>query len=195
MGYLLAIASLICAAIAIVSFDHGVHASFRITDRQRVVLYAFDGRARFFWFQPSEPDVLVIPYRNPPSILVTRGSDYPSGTPPGNQFPLSRRFGRRRDVWFTEIRNAPRVSAFTLQFNVDAGIPASDTKPAIPVKLNYARFPMWLPTGLLLAPPVLVVLTGPMRERRRRRRNHCQLCGYNLHGLQEPRCPECGSFA
>ena len=194
IGYLLALASVACAVVAIVSYDHGVHATWNVTARQRLVFYVFDGRARIFWFRLSDPEVLVIPYRNPPSIMATRRSDYPTGTPEGSDFPLVRRFGRR-EVWYTEIRNAPRVSAFTLQFNIDAGIPPSDSRPAIPVQLNYARFPMWLPTTLLLALPVLVVLTGPLRERRRQRRNHCQLCGYNLHGLQEPRCPECGSEA
>jgi len=195
IGYFLALASVACAVICMVSYDHAVCGTWDVTGRQRLVFYVYDGRARIFWFRLSDPEVLVIAYRNPPAIMTTRRSDYPEGTPEGNDVPLVRRFGRRRDFWYTEIRNAPRVSAFTLQFNIDAGIPASDTKPAIPVQLNYVRFPMWVPTTLLLGVPVLVVLTGPWRERRRQRRHQCQLCGYNLHGLQEPRCPECGNFA
>lgn len=195
IGYVFALASVACAAVAIVSFDHAVHATWRLTERQQLVFYVYDGRARIFWFRASDPDVMIVAYRNPPSIMATRRSDYPAGTPETSDVPLARRFGRRRDFWFTNIMNSPRVSAFTLQFNVDAPIPASDTKPAIPVQINYVRFPMWLPTTFFLGLPVLVVLTGPWRERRRQRRNQCQLCGYSLHGLQEPRCPECGSFA
>ena len=50
-------------------------------------------------------------------------------------------------------------------------------------------YPLWpllpvvgLPTGLLLW----------LDRRRRIPPGHCQRCAYNLTGLPEPRCPECG---
>lgn len=34
-----------------------------------------------------------------------------------------------------------------------------------------------------------------LRPRRFHRPGHCTHCGYSLHGLPEPRCPECGARA
>ncbi len=50
--------------------------------------------------------------------------------------------------------------------------------------------PLWLLLLVLAAP------TAYLWHRDRRFRfpsGHCQQCGYNLHGLTEPRCPECGT--
>ena len=40
--------------------------------------------------------------------------------------------------------------------------------------------------------PALAFIRGPLRRWRRRKRGLCIHCGYNLTGLTEPRCPECG---
>ena len=53
--------------------------------------------------------------------------------------------------------------------------------------------PLWLPFALLAAYPVIAFVRGPLRRYRRRKRNQCAHCGYNLTGLPEPRCPECGN--
>jgi len=37
-----------------------------------------------------------------------------------------------------------------------------------------------------------IVFPRPLRRRSRRKRGLCVACGYNLKGLPEPRCPECG---
>ena len=41
--------------------------------------------------------------------------------------------------------------------------------------------------------PGICFVRGPVRRWHRRRRNRCVRCGYNLTGLTEPRCPECGN--
>ena len=55
---------------------------------------------------------------------------------------------------------------------------------------------IWGCAGLLSFLLVLICLSGfPIRQIRRRfavPSGHCRACGYNLHGLSEPRCPECG---
>lgn len=53
--------------------------------------------------------------------------------------------------------------------------------------------PFWAPAALLLVCPAVALMSGPIRRRRRRKRGECAKCGYNLTGLPEPRCPECGT--
>ncbi len=49
-------------------------------------------------------------------------------------------------------------------------------------------FPIWLPGLIVAIPTFLVWRFGPKFPR-----GHCRRCGYNLKGLTEPRCPECGA--
>ena len=55
------------------------------------------------------------------------------------------------------------------------------------------EFPIWPLCILLCAYPTLTFIRGPLRRYRRRKRGLCVRCGYNLTGLTEPRCPECGT--
>jgi len=54
------------------------------------------------------------------------------------------------------------------------------------------ELPCWFVVGGLAAHPLLAFLCGPFRRWRRKRRGECIGCGYNLTGLSEGRCPECG---
>ncbi len=65
-----------------------------------------------------------------------------------------------------------------------------------PNSLGYTRtlfFPSWMLFVLLSAWPLIAFLRGPFRRAQRRFANRCFFCGYNLTGLIEPRCPECGT--
>ena len=55
-------------------------------------------------------------------------------------------------------------------------------------RLTLVIIPLWMPLAAVGVPTVFLWY----RRRRRRREGHCQACGYNLTGLPEPRCPECG---
>jgi hypothetical protein len=50
--------------------------------------------------------------------------------------------------------------------------------------------PLW---PLLLVAAYLAIREVRRVSLQRRRRGHCKNCGYDLQGLPEPRCPECGS--
>lgn len=52
--------------------------------------------------------------------------------------------------------------------------------------------PLWVLFVVFVTYLALAFLRGPMRRWRRRRKGLCVKCGYNLTGLPEPRCPECG---
>lgn len=53
--------------------------------------------------------------------------------------------------------------------------------------------PLWFVSVLLGVYPVLVAMRAAWRRRVRIRRRLCSQCGYDLRGLQTPRCPECGT--
>lgn len=58
--------------------------------------------------------------------------------------------------------------------------------------VRFLRIPLWVVFLAFAGYPVLSLIAGPLRRRRRRSRNQCVGCGYNLTGLTEQRCPECG---
>lgn len=59
-------------------------------------------------------------------------------------------------------------------------------------RMHRLILPMWFTSLVLVAYPI-VALVREIRRRRRRRHGFCLKCGYNLTGLPEPRCPECGT--
>ena len=57
----------------------------------------------------------------------------------------------------------------------------------------HAIVPVWIVAGVLLLPPALAYLRGPVRRGLRARRNQCVGCGYSLAGNLSGVCPECGA--
>ncbi len=54
------------------------------------------------------------------------------------------------------------------------------------------RIPLWMLFSLFFIPAAMLQAMGTLHRWRCRNRNHCLACNYNLAGLTEPRCPECG---
>ena len=61
--------------------------------------------------------------------------------------------------------------------------------------ITAVSFPHWMLLSVLgiLAMPLWAMALRLARRRFRHARELCVGCGYNLHGLTEPRCPECGT--
>ncbi len=59
------------------------------------------------------------------------------------------------------------------------------------------QFSLWVPFDVFAICCLYFLLSfGPYRRRKRKKLGLCVKCGYNLKGLTEQRCPECGtSFA
>ncbi len=75
--------------------------------------------------------------------------------------------------------------------------------PTNPISLELRNPIIWsrgaqmcIPTGLLAILPAVEVALGMRwlhRRRKRRKIGRCAECDYDLRGLPEPRCPECGT--
>lgn len=60
--------------------------------------------------------------------------------------------------------------------------------------LLFLEIPFWMLLILVAAYPIISLLCAPRRKRGwRLEHGLCLKCGYNLAGLTEPRCPECGT--
>jgi hypothetical protein len=57
---------------------------------------------------------------------------------------------------------------------------------------TVVAFPVWLPIFIFGFLPLMSLLVGPVRARRRRRKGLCTGCAYSLTGNTSGVCPECG---
>lgn len=81
------------------------------------------------------------------------------------------------------------------QDNRRAGIDAIGWNTMVWISFRRNRFHIeyWLLLVITSTYPLFALIRGPVRRYRRKRKGLCIACGYNLTGLPEPRCPECGS--
>lgn len=189
--FALVIAAIVVALTSCVSYVVPLGVTVQVTDRNCVVVHWFDGRMRAFWIESPGDAIRVVlgPENSAPLLDVV--SAWPDdadgdtmmapgrpGRPDGPALRARIRISSRRDV-----------PAFAFQWPWQ-GIPQNPNLP--PVAIRFVRFPMWAPGLLLLIPAAIAVHRGPRLQRHRRERGLCPACGYDLRGLPEPRCPECG---
>jgi hypothetical protein len=185
INVLLAALAIVLAACAVASFFTTVMIPISPLPRQAAFVHFYEGRFRAFWIQSTGdplaislmgngPDLRIEPYYEwPPLPAWAVGADIP------------------RKEWFRTItiggyRNVP---AFGGGWRTPMSARAFGLYT--PANSTFVRMPAWLPTILLLYSPVRAIIRG-VRERYRKRNNLCQKCGYLLHALTIPRCPECG---
>ncbi len=100
------------------------------------------------------------------------------------------------------------TNVYIIAVTLRGGRPTTSALPQFDLLgLRYGRFvplgwqrayhaltiPLWIPAVLFGVPPLISLFRGPVRRWRRRRHGLCVRCGYQLAGLIEPRCPECGT--
>lgn len=177
--------AVVLATCAIVSFFTTVMIPLSPFQKQAAFLHFYQGRVRAFWIQSTGdplavrlmgtgPDLRIEPYYEfPPLPTWAIGVDIP-----------------RKD-WFRTISIGGWRNIGPFGGAWRTPMPARAFGLYSPAYSTFIRLPAWLPCLLLLYNPVRAIIRG-VRERYRKRNNLCENCGYLLHALTIPRCPECG---
>ena len=200
--------ALAVAAIALVVL--GVVGSFSprfyglpVTDNDWAILHFFDSRVRLFWIHGESEPIHVAQVRQGFRPVFRITPTRPAG-PPLRNSTMGPSEPDADEYWEPEIiigtrwqitsfgggwQNALRVTTLPRR-----------TRALPTVFSSYVRLPVSLVAVVMLIAPATAAIRGPIlhryRQRRdayRRKRGLCVKCAYDLRGLPEPRCPECGT--
>jgi len=97
-----------------------------------------------------------------------------------------------------ELRTTVLAGCTLTRWGRDRGGFSSPSSPLPMIREWRLQVPRSTFNFLIVAPlayPLVAFCRGPLRRARWRPQGYCISCGYNLTGLTEPRCPECGAPA
>jgi len=187
--------ALIAAALAVFgAFSYVMIPSFKLVsfNHDVLLLHFYDGRVRLFWFHsPAEPVSIVAGQYQSILFVNSQAEDFGpwdaalTGPPTPPVFRVPIRIGDRYAV-------PPVGGGWRGIIGPQPFAPVAFAGPLWRVESSFFRLPVWPLVIPLMIPPI----RDSIRERRRagrKKRNECLECGYNLTGLIEPRCPECGT--
>ena len=169
----LAVTAISLAALGWVGYRIPVYREYSLTNRLYFYVHFANGLARLYWVRGHE-NIFLDPSNRFDRMVVRRSSDGSLCTLFDHALP-----GRVRPyalVW--SIMRPPRGA------------------PPATIRLFGVRTRIWLPIVAFITYPVVALVRDRLHQRRlahRRRYGLCLECGYNLKGLPEARCPECGS--
>jgi hypothetical protein len=173
-----------------VSYSRPLCLAGGITDRHWLALHSFDGRARVFWVR-SPRDAIELAHDDSYSLPLLTVQAAPT-VPPADagRGALAGTEDEPSVLRRIQISRWRGVSPFAVRWSLTSTPNVADTAA---VSVGFVRFPLWILALATLTPAAVAVYRGPTSWRHRRQRGQCTNCSYDLRGLPQPRCPECGS--
>lgn len=166
-----------------ISFSRPLVQAVRLTPKVWLAGAVFDGRARLFLLTSRDERILDVRRTRGPRIEIVV-TDY------------------QVDPWvgkWPELKTVPHLINLGARSAVTPfggtwrrAVPSLNANTKL-VWNTFIRAPVTMLVIALLAYPAAAFIRGPLRTKRRAKRGLCVHCGYNLTGLTEPRCPECGT--
>jgi len=169
--------------------------SVPLNQRHWLVVHFYDARIRLFSIQSQSDSIYLRRSRNGPDLWVSNGKLKLDALPDpplsngslmlqqddGHFWAQFLMIGSRRDLPQGGRRWCTTFLLFERPSGISRGV------------VRLVRLPYWLVALVFLTPPAkhLVVI---WRKRSRIRHGLCTNCAYDLRGLPEPRCPECGQL-
>lgn len=169
----LATGAIALAVLGWTGYAFPVYCEYRITPRFYGYVYFSEGLARLYWIRASD-EITLDPQDSGVRMDVRRVADG----------AICHRYRHARP-W--------AISPYALPW---AKWNPRGVTPTMTMHFFGLRTWTWLPLAPLLAYPAIAVVrdrADRCLRRSRRKRGLCVECGYNLTGLPEPRCPECGT--
>jgi|GEM_PF-2493518 len=182
----LATAAICFAILGWVGYWVPIYQHVEFSDRFHAYFYTSEGLARFYWLRADDGFYLDTP-DNFVRVTVRRRRDnsewhsYYHARP--NAIDSMAVLG-----WRNLQRQRQRAQAV-------AALEGGAGGPISFVRLYGVRTWISLPIALVAAYPIFVLTRASRRRyllKRRRKAGQCEQCGYDLTGLTESRCPECG---